>query len=309
MSETSAENSSAPTTAMEAPSAPVEAAGAPEQTQAPEAEERVSARLLARIKATETRTRQQAAAAEAKAREAEAVMRSLAEERALKERAKSGDWEAREKLLEEYGISYDDLTRWKLTGGKVDPAEEVKRELNALKSQLSEREKAESERAESALWSERLSTFAQVAKDPTSSAPLVAGELDDDPEYVHATVRALVQQSPEMTYLQAVQAFESYLRQQTERRSSRIRPAVDKSATAADTNAQTATKNETRQSRPRDTEGRYAGANGPRRLTNAAAVERSTVADSTATPARTAAERARQERERIIRAVNALANR
>ena len=309
MSIESAETSSAPTeTTQEAPSAPAEATAAPEQAQAAEQEERVSARLLARIKATEQRTRQQAAAAEQKAREAEQTLKSIAEERALKERAKAGDWQAREKLLEEYGISYDDLTRWKLTGGKVDPAEEVKRELEALKSQLTAKERAEAERAEASAWSERIETFAAVAREASSNAPLVVGELEDDPDYVHATVRSLVEQSPQMTYLQAVQAFETYLRSQTERRYGRIKPPVDTAVNAANTPVQTAAKTETRQ-RPRDNEGRYAGAGGPRRLTNTAAAERSTVSDTNAAPARTAAERARQERERIARAVNALANR
>lgn len=298
----SAENPSADTSpAAEATPEPVAASTEPVEASAEATEERVSAKLLARIKATEQRTRAQVKAAEAKSREAEETLRSVAADRELQARAKAGDWKAREALLEANGISYDDLTRWKLTGGRVDPAEEVKRELSELKTQLSEREKAAQESALKSAWDERLSTFASVAQDPSSAAPLVAGELEDDPSFVHETVKAMVEQNPQMTYLQAVQAFESYLRQQTERRYGRIKPAIDSQTTAQNNAPDKTTATATR---PRDSAGQKGTGDGPRRLTNASTSERSKLA-TPSTP-RNAVEREQQEKDRIRRAIDAM---
>jgi hypothetical protein len=297
----SAEIDSAPTEATTMEQAPAEAAAAVEPAAEAAEEERVSAKLLARIRATEQRTRSQAKAAEAKAREAEETLRSVAADRELQARAKAGDWKAREALLEAHGISYDDLTRWKLTGGRTDPAEEVKRELSELKTQLSEREKQAQEAALKSAWEERLSTFASVAQDPSSAAPLVAGELQDDPAFVHETVKAMVEQNAQMTYLQAVQAFEAYLRQQTERRYGRIKPAIDSAPAEANT---TAADKTTSGKRPRDSAGQRSTGDGPRRLTNASSSERSKL--STPSNPRNAVEREQQEKERIRRAIDAM---
>jgi len=295
----SAETESAPIEAT-TETAPADAPAAVEPAAEAAEEERVSAKLLARIRATEQRTRSQAKAAEAKSREAEETLRSVAADRELQARAKAGDWKAREALLEAHGISYDDLTRWKLTGGRTDPAEEVKRELGELKAQLSEREKQAQESALRSAWDERLSTFASVAQDPSSAAPLVAGELQDDPAFVHETVKAMVEQNPQMTYLQAVQAFESYLRQQTERRYGRIKP-VDSATAELNT---TAADKTTSGKRPRDSAGQRSTGDGPRRLTNASSSERSKLS-APSTP-RNAVEREQQEKDRIRRAIDAM---
>jgi hypothetical protein len=268
----------------------------------------------AKLSAEEKRVRKERAALEAERKaHADAVKARTAREE-LEAKAKAGDWEAREKLLAETGITYDELTRRALNKGKSDKGETALRELEQLKADLAKREadakQAAEESAKQAAEAElasRIDGFCTyVSTEAASTYPLLSGEIEANRAYVDATIRNMVAlhnkaieagEIPAGTLLVAEEAakkFEEYLVAETNRRMARLRPAPPPEADP---------KNSTTTS-PREETGRAAGADGPRRLTNGLSAERTTPAGSRPTP-KTAFERDAEERERIKRAANA----
>lgn len=268
--ETSA--ATAPETPAAAPAAAAEPAVAPAAA-APEAEPAKPAKPKAdewtRISAAEKQARAKAAQVEAdrKAFEAEKQAHAARLARAdLLDRAKAGDWEAREQLFAETGVSYDEWTKRTLTAKRDTPADKAMREVAQLREQL-EREKAEAaKQAEASAWASTVDGFKHhVTKEKPEDFPLLAGEVDAEPEYIESVLRSIAKLEPTITIRDAALKLERYFKEQTDRRAARLRPVA---ATPPTPTSDT--------TKPRDQRGRFERGDGPRKLTNDLSAERST---------------------------------
>jgi hypothetical protein len=289
---------------------PTEAAGA-----APAAPPKPppAAKDWAKLSSEEKRIRKEREKIETERRALAETAKARAARDELESKAKAGDWEAREKLLAEHGITYDEMTRRALNKGKSDKGETALRELEALKADMAKREadakaKADDDAkaAHETELAHRIDGFCSyVSTEAAKTYPLLSGEIGANRGYVEATIRNMVTlhnraieagELPAGTLLiaeEAAKKFEDYLVAETNRRMALLRPAPPE----ADPKNSTTTS-------PREEPGRAAGTDGPRRLTNGISAERTTPAGPRPTP-KTAYERDLEERERIKRAANA----
>lgn len=305
----STETSAATETAtVAAPAAAPEPAAAPAAA-APEAPAAEPAKLAkpkadewTRLSAAEKQARAKAAQVEAdrKAFEAEKQAHAAKLARAdLIDRAKAGDWEAREQLFNETGVSYDEWTKRTLTAKRDTPADKAMREVAELKAQL-EREKAEAaKQAEAASWASTVEGFKHhVTKEKPEDFPLLSGEVEADPELIESTLKSMARLEPTITLRDAALKLERYFKDQTDRRAARLRPNTAPSAPAATSDT----------TKPRDQRGRFERGDGPRKLTNDLSAERSTPPkgrDAKSGPL-SMKERDELAREAMRRAANAL---
>lgn len=298
----------APPDAAAAPTAETSASASPAASpEVPKLGEKLRAEQWAKHAAEEKRIRKERERLEGLSREINEKSKALADLDALKAKAKAGDPEAIDRLVSEFGVDYDALTRFQLRGRKVDPGEKTARELAELKASI-EREKAEAQqRSEREAWDATTSDFrAHVLKEAPSDYPLLAGELEAEPDYIDSVLRSIEKHARESgqptTIRDAAMRLERYFREQTERRAARLnKPAATEVAAPPP-------ETSTDKARPRDQQtGRFAGGDGPRRLTNDLSAERSVPAKSRE-PGRklTMRERDEQERERIRRGANAM---
>lgn len=283
----------------------------------PKAEEKPKPKAddWAKLSAAEKRQRAERDKLDARAKELAAQEKALEAQReraALIDRAKAGDWEAREKLLAETGVTYDELTKRKLSGGKVDKAETALERVERLEKELQERDAKAQRELEEGTVRHATETFVQhVTKEAAEQYPILAGEVVERPDWVQTVIREAINESrrtgSSITYAEAAQRLEQHLRDETERRYARLRPAQPPTPPPAAEEAPT-TSTETR---PRDQAGRFAGGGGPRRLTNEVSAERSSSALPRPERARQMTQRERdiEERERLKRAAAALPSR
>lgn len=305
--------STAPTETPLTPAEVVAAAPAAEATPPPAAEPPKPAKpapdAWAKHAAEEKRLRKVAEKVEADRKALEVERKAVAELETLKASAKAGDPEAIDRLVREFGVDYDALTRYQLRGRKVDPQEKLAREVEALKAERQrEREEAQ-QRAEAEAWEATASSFrAHVLKESPDDYPMLAGEIEAEPDYIDSVLRSIEKHARESgqptTIRDAALKLERYFREQTERRAARLKPAAPMAAAPA---ASPETSSDTK-ARPRDQQtGRFAGGDGPRRLTNDLSAERSAPPKGR-DPSRPLTQRERdiEERERLRRAANAL---
>jgi colicin import membrane protein len=303
-STTAPADTTAPTTAPPEAAKPIEAAAPPEAPPAEKPSEywqkRSAEEKRARKEADRIAAERKAAAEERKALEAERA--AHAERVALIDRAKAGDWEAREKLLAETGVTYDELTKRALNSRKGDSvAEKTAREVAELKAQL-ERERADAaKRAESETWSQTVGAFTHhVTKEAAAEYPVLAGEIEADPDLIDSTLRSMERIAREsgqpITLRDAAVKMEQFFRQQAERRVARLRPAAPETAP------------QTSETKPRDQRGRFERGDGPRKLTNDLSAQRSSPPKGRNEPSRPLTMRERDEanRERLRRAASAM---
>lgn len=247
-----------------------------------------------------------------------AERRAFAEERkaieaqkerlSLLDRAKAGDWDAQQQLMKEGGLSYDQLTKRMLAAGKVDKGETALAEVERLKAELAEQRANAAKEAEEAAFSDTVETFVRhVTQEAPADYPILAGEIEVDRPWVESVLREMLAVSREsgvrITYAEAGGKLEAYLRTTTDRRVARLRPATPPMPPADE-----ATKQST-ETRPRDETGRFAGVDGPRRLTNRDSAERSTAPPLSSSRRLTAFERRQEEKETLRRAAAAMPRR
>jgi hypothetical protein len=309
-STTAPADTTAPAAAPAAPppeaAKPAEAA-APAEAAPPEKPAPRKADEWQRISAEEKRIRKERERVETE-RKAFAEERKAHQERvALIERAKAGDWEAREKLLAETGVTYDELTKRALNSRKGDSvAEKTARELADLQAKIDAKEKAEAAAMEAAVWKSSVSDFYQhVAVEAKDKFPHLNVELETDgdfatPEALETELRRQVAEAQkdgrDISVGDAARALEDRYRRQYERRVARLRPATPPPA------EQTST------TKPRDQRGRFERGDGPRKLTNDLSAERSSPPKGRNEPSRPLTMRERDEanRERLRRAASAM---
>jgi uncharacterized cupin superfamily protein len=296
------------TETVKAPEADAKVTETPKAAEPPKAPaQQPGADKFAQLSATEKRLRKEADKVAADRKALEAERQAHADRLALIERAKAGDWEAREKLLEETGVKYDDLTKRILTKGKgqVSEAQErTAREVAELKAKLEAKEKAEQEAAEKAGWAATVSEFKKTVTSG-DAYPLLAGEIEAEPDYIESVLRSLDKAAREsgepITLAEAASRLERYFREQTERRSKRL----GKTSEGLVSSTQTSTP----PTSPRDQRGRFqpSSGDGPRTLTNGLSAERSSAPKGSSAPRSKMTQRERdlEERERIRRAANA----
>lgn len=257
-------------------------------------------------------------------KEAEALAaerRAFAEERkgveaqkeriALIDKAKGGDWEARQALMKESGLTYDELTKRVLAGGKVDKGETALQRIERLEAALAEKDaKAQSDAAARAFKADVDNLTQHVSKETPEAYPILNGELEANRPWVESVVREMIDEAARtnrtLTVVECAGLIEGHLRAETDRRVARLRPAAEPPPPPAEE----ATKHSDDGTRPRDQTGRFAGGDGPRRLTNRDSA--ATAAPSTSTaPARrlTPRERDEQAREQLKRAAAAMPRR
>jgi hypothetical protein len=274
---------------------------------AAEAPKAPGADKFAQLSATEKRLRKEADALAEKRKAFDAERSAHAERLALIEKAKAGDWEARERLLEETGVKYDDLTKRILTKGRgavTEAQEKTARELAELRARLEAKEKAEAEAAEKAAWGGVIADFKRTVT-ASDAYPLLAGEIEAEPDYIESVLRSLDKAAREsgepITLAEAASRLERYFREQTERRSKRL----GKTSEGLVSSTQTSTP----PTSPRDQRGRFqpSSGDGPRTLTNGLSAERSSAPKGSSAPRSKMTQRERdlEERERIRRAANA----
>jgi hypothetical protein len=301
-----------------APAEPPKPAAEPTQ-EPPKAEEKPKPKAddWAKLSAAEKRIRAEREKVETRAKELAEREKALESTRSLIEKAKGGDWEAREKLLAETGLTYDELTKRKLSGGKVDKAEEVAKELEKLKAEMAARETKAAQDFEENTIAQNLDACVTFAtKEAATEHPILAGEIAENPDWVSTVMRSAIaaivknggrdERGNPMTVKDATARLETHLRTEAEKRIARLRPPQPPAPPPAA--AEPTTSNETR---PRDQAGRFAGGDGPRRLNNGISAERSSAplpATDRARP-RTQRERDQEERERLKRAAAALPRR
>lgn len=262
----------------------------------------------AEARATKVReeSEKRAREAEAKAKAAEEKASSLEARAALIDKAKAGDWEAREALLKEGGVTYDELTKRALAG-KANPTAKLAAEIAELKASLAKRDEEATKAAnESAKASMVSAFFHQATKVEPDKYPLLAGEIADAPAELERVLRdwhvALEKRGESLSMAEACERYESYLLDQTKRRAARMRPA-----TTGEANVGTPDPKNSEQ-RPRDESGRFAGGNGPARLTNGDSAERSSAPQlkPKGSSPKTLREKQAEENERLRRAAAAM---
>jgi hypothetical protein len=200
----------APTTAPAeaAPPAPPEAPATP----APAVEKPPAARDWTALRAQEQRVRKQA-------EEAKAAQKEANEARAYREEIERLAKESPEEALKRLGLSYDDLTKRRLNGGRKDPVEAARDAARAetermLREQQEAAQKAQSEaqeRASAEHWQTVTNTFSEHVKAQSADLELVASVLARDPEAVYADLRRMAEANPRATIEQAARDLEAQL--------------------------------------------------------------------------------------------------
>lgn len=122
-------------------------------------------------------------------------------------------------LIDELGIDPQGLID-SLTQPYLDPTQQLKRELEELKGQLSRREQEEHSAREAQSWENVQQTFAQHVQS-TPDLELLQSELSADPGAVYNTLRSMVEIANErgetITFRQAASKYEDYLTNQAMR--------------------------------------------------------------------------------------------
>lgn len=290
------------TTPQQAPQASAQATPvtpppeAPKAAEAP-AEKPPAARDWNAIRAQEARLAREREALKAQAKEAQ---EAKARADRLAELAKTGKYDD---LAKELGVSYDAWTKARLNAKKTP--EEMAREAAKAEAQrlIEERERAaeearqaEQEKALEAHWQNVTKTFGDHVGKSGEAHELLRAELESDADGVHATLRAMAEQRPDLTIEQAADLYEQFLVEQTKRRLGlgKVRALVQPTASAE--GAKPSDKS------PEAESGRDGSAHGARTLTNGIAQERVSAASEPKNANRHRAEREEAE-ERIRRAL------
>jgi len=284
---TTTEQTAAPASPEAPPAAAVEAA-APVEVQPPEPPP--AARDWNALRAQEARLRKQAESLKADRAAAEEARAYRAE---IEKLAK----ESPEEALKRLGLSYDEITKRRLQGGRKDPAEAVKEAARAeaerlFREQRESEQKAAEERQQAAQaeqWTRVVSAFEAHVNGSGESHELLRSELADSPEEVQAVLRGMAARQPDLSIERAADLYEGWLVEQTKKRMSlgKIKALLQPAAPAeTDTAAQSTT-------------GRDAGAHGARTLTNSHAQERASTSSEPRVGSRQKSER--DEHEAAIR--------
>jgi hypothetical protein len=290
----------ASTTATTPEAASAVAAAPPVAPAAPEkpAEKPPSAKDWNAVRQQEVRLAKRAEALKAAEK---AAQEAMAERDELARLAKENPDEALKRL----GLSYDDLTKRRLNARKTP--EEVAREAAKAEAAklLEEREAAaakqrEAEEAKAAEehWQNVAKTFSDFVGKSGDAHELLRAELEADADEVHANLREMARQKPDLTIDKAADLYEGWLLEQTKRRLglSKVKALMQPPAPAEGTKPSKDT------TAPGAESGREGSGAGARTLTNGHAQERATAA-STPKNANRHREAFEEEQERLRRAV------
>jgi hypothetical protein len=263
--DTATETTSAAPVAEAPVAAPAPAAAAPETPQ-----EKPPTQDWVKIRAAEERNRREREELKARAKEAEEARKFQEEVRRLAK-------EDPAKAAEMVGIDYREWTQRRIRGAKADPAAEVRSEVEKLRSEMRAKEeaaqKARQEEEQLAIeqhWAIVSQTFAEHVKTAGADREFLRAELESDPDTVHATLREMAAQSPDLTIEQAAALYEQHLAARFQRYAAtqKARALIQPSAQPAETKPSTST--------PEAENGTAGGSNGAVTLTNGHAQERST---------------------------------
>lgn len=266
----------------------------------------------ARLTAQEKRHRKEAETLAAERRafaEERKGIESQKERLALYDSAKAGDWTARQALMKETGLTYDELTKHVLAGGKVDKGETALQRVERLEAAIKERDEKDAASAQERGFRQDCENLtAYVTREKPDDHPILAGELETNRPWVEQVIKEMIDEaartSRSLTVVECASLIEGHLRSETERRAARLRPAQPPPPPAVE-----APKQSDDGTRPRDQTGRFAGVDGPRRLTNRDSAASAAPTPPTSTKRMTPRERDAAERERLSRAAAAMPRR